>query len=107
MKKITVLLISLLLLACASSEREVIAPIELISMANVNTLDHLGYIGSDEYYHYIDRNKMFNYALYKVRKDELFLEKTFPLDQGAFYVLWPDMIKEGLKKKANQSTTPF
>ena len=98
MKKIVALFISVSLLACASPERAVVAPIELISIASVDTLDHLGYIGSDEYYHYIDRNKMFNHTLYKVQKETLFLKKTFPLNQGGYYVLWPDMIKDGLKK---------
>lgn len=62
-----------------------ISPIELRKLSHTDTTDCLFYRGSDDSFHYISRRQTFEKTVgnYKVRIDELPLQRTFGLGESS------------------------
>lgn len=60
---------------------------ELAEISHLDTLDHCTYIGTKGDYHYIIHYDFKVRHKYKVKKEDLYLKKTFPLRQDKPYLV--------------------
>jgi hypothetical protein len=65
----------------------------LLGLADRGRTDHLWYVGSDEFYHYVADTRSGHEGSYKVRADEVRLSDTFRIGDDQGYVLWPWLIE--------------
>jgi len=112
MRVSAMLLACFLLVGCAGIPQKAkptdVAHLE--SLESDSSYHHLGYLGSDDDFHYFCHfwctKVSMHQAFYKIECHKLNLEKTFPLDEGEPYVAWPGTISRVAATGEQESHVP-
>jgi hypothetical protein len=88
---------ALFLCACSHTfnpkSARIATPNELLSIWRADTTDHVAYMGSDERFHYIFHDQLGGSDSYRVPREQLTLQRTFPLGSGESYVITRDLLQ--------------